>query len=270
MSVQNGEKLLTKQDLTDFYNRILPYLGGMPEVLANKFSKGDMYSTDEKMIGQWIDGKPLYQKTIEVGTLMQASQESYISLNTPNVDKLIKYDGVYFEYSDNNEFESIFHLANSRGYMCPYKNYATNSLLMAYKLTFALSNVFVTVQYTKTTDAAISIGDDTDYSTDEKIVGTWVNDKPVYQKTFILNNPRYDWQAIDIGLGNVDALWKTDCYAETSDGTILIEHSYGTTSYFTVMPYVASSTHNASIYIQTKPTYPAKVYITLQYTKTTD
>ena len=63
MSVQNPERVVTKQDLADFYQCILPYLGGMPDILANKFSKGDMYSTDGKMIGQWIDGKPLYSKT---------------------------------------------------------------------------------------------------------------------------------------------------------------------------------------------------------------
>lgn len=41
-------------------------MGVYPSAIANKFSKGDLYSTDEKMIGQWINGKPLYQRVIPV------------------------------------------------------------------------------------------------------------------------------------------------------------------------------------------------------------
>jgi hypothetical protein len=44
--------------------------------------------------------------------------------------------------------------------------------------------IYFVIQYTKTTDSAISIGSDTDYSTDEKVIGTWIDGKPVYQKTY--------------------------------------------------------------------------------------
>ena len=42
---------------------------------------------------------------------------------------------------------------------------------------------YVTIQYTKTTDTAISIGEATEYSTEEKVVGTWIDGKPVYEIT---------------------------------------------------------------------------------------
>ena len=34
------------------------------------------YSTSEKMIGTWVDGSPLYQKTIEFGALPNAAEKS--------------------------------------------------------------------------------------------------------------------------------------------------------------------------------------------------
>ena len=58
MSVPNGDRTVTKQDLADFYGEILPYLGGMPSL---------EYSTEEKVVGKWITGDILYQKTVPTG-----------------------------------------------------------------------------------------------------------------------------------------------------------------------------------------------------------
>lgn len=191
MSVQNGERLATKQDLADMYQGILPYLGGMPEMVANKFSKGDLYSTDEKMIGQWIDGKPVYQKTI-VGTISSPSMEF-----TPigaSVDKVVFIRGIAF--------------VNGQASLLPFFNDAMNVKVALTVNTdsvssdknsvfcYATSNspmvgqpYFATIQYTKTTDSPISIGNDTDYSTDEKIIGTWTDGSPVYQRTYNVTSP---------------------------------------------------------------------------------
>lgn len=41
MSVTNGQRLVTKQDLKDFYDGILPYLGGSPfTVMSQTLSAG--------------------------------------------------------------------------------------------------------------------------------------------------------------------------------------------------------------------------------------
>ena len=84
MSLTNPKDVVTEERLKDFYDGIYPYLGGMPEILANKFSRSDIYSTTEKMIGQWTDGKPLYQKVITGTTSSSAS-----STNLGNASSLI-------------------------------------------------------------------------------------------------------------------------------------------------------------------------------------
>ena len=61
MSLTNDQ--ITAKNFQEFYAQIRPYLNGQVPPVFNKFSKSDLYSTDEKMIGRWIDGKPLYQKT---------------------------------------------------------------------------------------------------------------------------------------------------------------------------------------------------------------
>lgn len=127
MSLTNPNKVVTEERLSEFYQGIFPYLGGMPEMIANKFSRSDIYSTTEKIIGQWIDGKPLYQKIVTTGGSVPSGATLIFRQTMTGYDAIL---------------------------------------------------------YTKSTDSAISIGVDTDYSTTEKIVGTWIDGKWIYQNTF--------------------------------------------------------------------------------------
>jgi len=67
MSQVTSESILTtkaivEQAIKDYHKQILPYLNGeFPTAVAERFAEGNIYTTDEKIIGQWIDGKPLYQ-----------------------------------------------------------------------------------------------------------------------------------------------------------------------------------------------------------------
>lgn len=55
-------KAIVEQAIKDYHKQILPYLNGeFPISVAERFAEENIYSTDEKIIGQWIDGKPLYQ-----------------------------------------------------------------------------------------------------------------------------------------------------------------------------------------------------------------
>lgn len=200
MSVQNPERVVTKQDLADFYGQILPYLGGMPEVLANKFSKGDMYSADEKMIGQWIDGKPLYQKVLNVSISIQAQTWSEASsIDTSGIETLVKCIG--FLTSNN-------HVFNIDDCQC-----VDNHMRFYNSCQATLDKLLI--QYTKTADSPISIGNDTDYSTDEKIIGTWIDGKPLWQKTVDLGSQQtltsQTWFETNIDCSNISTLVNVLC-----------------------------------------------------------
>lgn len=258
MSIQNPERVVTKQDLADFYEQILPYLGGMPEVLANKFSKGDMYSADEKMIGQWIDGKPLYQKVLNVSISIQA-QTWYeaSSIDTSGIETFVKCIG--FLTSNN-------HVFNIDDCQC-----VDNHMWFYNSCQATLDKLLI--QYTKTADSPISIGNDTDYSTDEKIIGTWIDGKPLCQKTINTGALQggQDNQILH-GISNFDAL--INCFGIAYRGTNRIG---------VPMPHVSRTSLNwslscgdfssTSFYIEAGTDYSGQYaivdsYVTLQYTKT--
>ncbi|SFU35677.1 hypothetical protein [Butyrivibrio sp. INlla21] len=183
MNVQNPERVVTKQDLADFYEHILPYLGGMPEILANKFSKGDMYSTDERMIGQWIDGKPLYQKNLT--KTFSNTSGSWTDLETMSGVNIVRFSGYATDgtqnysapYNSGSAYLEFRYESGKIQYITSDSSWMNNNTL------------YLTITYTKTADSPISIGNDTDYSTTEKIVGTWIDGSPIWQKSVQLNSP---------------------------------------------------------------------------------
>lgn len=263
-------KIATKADLQRMYNKMLPYLGGMPEMVANKFSKGDLYSTEERMIGQWIDGKPLYQKVFEYNvdksfnenttwtetdiTVASLGCDTIIEAKTWNNSKTLRYvdsscDSTYVEIKlcDSNNKQNI-----------TYRK--------------------ILLTYTKLADSPISIGSDTDYSTEEKIVGTWVDGKPIYQKSGSFSKTDFEsgtnnWNYYtllnlpnNINIIKINGMVSITDYGVTIIGTKNILN--GSNSWSTNFSYAKRITLDVqNISIAGKD---INLYITLQYTKTTD
>ena len=109
------------------------------------------YSTTEHVIGTWIDGKPLYEKTVNIGALVNSNNWQRISHGINNIDKII-------------DVRAIAHIDDSTMDFLPIPNYRVTS---SYGVTFGVnetqisyinnwvtgdSYTYVTLQYTKTTD----------------------------------------------------------------------------------------------------------------------
>lgn len=157
---------------------------------------GDCYSTEERHVGCWIDGKPLYQKTISIPTV--ATGTSYPH-GISNIDKIWIYDikakrnsswftsGHIFEDSYNNIAESFSAIVST-----------TDIYTYVYGNTVTECNI--TVQYTKTTDTAGSgiwtpSGEcAVHYGTAEQVIGTWIDGKPLYRKVVTGLNVTAAWQ----------------------------------------------------------------------------
>lgn len=265
----NPNNVVTEERLAQFYQQILPYLGGMPDILANKFSKADLYSTDEKLIGRWIDGKPLYQKTF-TGITITKSQQVISSKASLNLETLV--DGVVRTGKvGSNERQSI----TPDDTVELFAN-ATNIICEGIQSGITFTDCTVTVQYTKTTDSAVEIGDDTDYSTTEKIVGTWIDGKPIWQKTLEISNPSNSWTPVtlsSLGIENSELVFKVGSATFiTSTGDIIGEHCFGNTSFATCMVADNSSGSSSASHClwfkwSTTSTM-SKAIVTLQYTKT--
>ena len=211
MSLTNPKDVVTEERLKDFYDSIYPYLGGMPEILANKFSRSDIYSTEEKMIGQWTDGKPLYQKIVTTGGSVPSGATLIFRQTMTGYDAIL---------------------------------------------------------YTKSTDSAISIGVDTDYSTTEKIVGTWIDGSYIYKKTINCGAlPNNTTKNVAHGISNLEILIKWE-----------LSSSKDSDNMYWPSPYTSSSNINTQLQFDLSLTNimlithenwsGTNAYITLYYTKT--
>ena len=101
------------------------------------------YSTDETVVGQWIDGKPLYQKTFVVNQSV-AGTNSITVATVDNVDTFVDFSGTG-AVSQGSVEKRV--LASAMGHA-----YFSDATTLRYYATWAVFVNAVTIQYTKTTD----------------------------------------------------------------------------------------------------------------------
>lgn len=149
-----------------------------------------IYSDTEREVGVWRDGKPLYQRTIYIASLPNNTTATYPH-SIDNVD--IIFVSNCFILTPENSTSDVMLTNDNFNSMIQYWIERTNIQIWAGLNRSSWSGYF-TVQYTKTTDTA---GSGTwapsgvpavHYSTDEQVVGTWIDGKTLYQKTLTYNS----------------------------------------------------------------------------------
>ena len=111
---------------------------------------GHIYSTDETVVGKWIDGKPLYEKVINetfpVITIDEKVTSKNVDVSALNIDKVISIGGVGTTgFSLNRCWGEGGKYYNMVGYT------GSDLLLQANRQSDGLSAIII-LQYTKTTD----------------------------------------------------------------------------------------------------------------------
>lgn len=114
------------------------------------------YSLEEQKVGTWIDGKPIYQQTIKNTMPTVTTNGQFVSKSIDfnhNIDFVVKLEGILIDGSKlsiplnvdvgNNTFNCIFYSVNE------------NSINVRQNLiTWNNCDMYITIQYTKTTDTA--------------------------------------------------------------------------------------------------------------------
>lgn len=278
MSLTNPNKPVTEARLAEFYQQILPYLGGMPEALANKFDKANLYSTDEKIVGCWTDGRPVYQKVL-TGTMPTVPSGNVgASVNIAigaSVSKCIYMNGVFSIdtwwqpfFTTNDAYDKFAKLTvydNTGDSTHKNRVFVTSS-----NNAWAGAPFYVIIQYTKTTDSANSFkyGSETDYSTDEHIIGTWTNGKPIYQKTVNIGVLSTTDKSVAHNITNMDLVISSRGFLKNGASRMNIPHTAPSDgSEYSIGVYV----NDTNIVVQSRVARSSAIcYVTLQYTKTTD
>lgn len=280
---------ITAQNFKDFYQQIRPYLNGNSPVCTNLFNKSDLYSTDEQLVGRWIDGKPLYQKVIHKTITHTGGRVWYdiADMTSSNIESIVEVTGVY----SFNNFTEWLPISVPR-----YWNFSDSSAVYSFvqysastkKLRYCLSSsatetddVVVIIKYTKTTDGSMSITDGNEYSLDEQVVGHWVDGKPIYQKTLIysgsdvtMDNVARNLEIANISNLNIDKIIKPiegEARWGTSRNPIPLSYYAPNLTVFADFIYNKDSGFLTFRYCRSNGTMViGDISATLQYTKTTD
>ncbi len=102
MSLPNPNLPVTEERLQEFYQQIKPYLGlrempsgDMSEIVSPKpvtAKGGHRYSTEEQIVGEWIDGSTLYEKMVECGALPNNGTKN-VAHGITNLAYVVKMEG---------------------------------------------------------------------------------------------------------------------------------------------------------------------------------
>ena len=108
------------------------------------------YSYEEKEIGYWVDGKPIYQKTVSFTGITDGKT---IAFNISNVADVIDINAI-IHLSDKSVWDKAPESAGSNAYVRPQFLKSSNSVVLSVTnySSWAQGGGFITLQYTKTTD----------------------------------------------------------------------------------------------------------------------
>ena len=109
-----------------------------------------IYSTTEKVVGVWIDGKPLYRKVINFGSLPNNSQK-FVNHNISNLGYVSKLEGTAQRTSDGVRF-TIPYAGLTATNSISLNGNATSLYIATGSDRTSIDVCYITIEYTKTTD----------------------------------------------------------------------------------------------------------------------
>ncbi|MBQ6734837.1 MAG: hypothetical protein IJR00_08010 [Lachnospiraceae bacterium] len=217
-----------------------------------------IYDTTERVIGTYM-GKPLYRKVFEdvaPNTVLVTGVENFVrfdGINQNNVDVVdiggnLGVSAACFTFSDGTiKFVGAF---ASGQYM-----YVNAEIII--------------IEYTKTTDTAsdskVPFEPLTEYSTEERMIGYWIDGKPLYRKCIETQTPPSTAQAV----------------VYTADANMRIKHLDGLISDFAPVQFYNTAQYNSCVFVDNSGATPVvyqkvmgytnlPLLLILTYTKTTD
>ena len=156
-----------------------------------------IYSEEEREIGCWTDGKPLYQKTIPF-TIASHGETVTIESNMTYIDKLVSMEGILGNRTNIPQ--------GSRGNVSGqiWLSFSNEILqaLVGSNTDSITGQCYVTIRYTKTSDtpgSGIWTPQGTyaeHYSENEHVIGTWIDGSTLYEKTLYYSSisaSKTDW-----------------------------------------------------------------------------
>ena len=190
-----------------------------------------IYSTEERCIGVWKDGRPLYEKTVEFGALPNNTTKT-VSYNISDLDYFVKIQCVAHNQNGSRTIPFVDDAYKNADVLLDTISSSGTIRIIAHTDLSSLTGE-VTLQYVKTTDVAGS-GTWTPqgvpsvhYSTEEQIIGTWINGETLYQKTY---NVTFSGNYFDVTIPTTHKIKKLDGGVDSNNYDNFIHLGYGTSA----------------------------------------
>lgn len=232
-----------------------------------------IYSDEEREVGVWRDGKPLYQRTFRGTT---SSNDNAVSVYSDSEWNVVNCEGNIEESADKIQIGAYLNSSYYCGWY--FDKYDSNTLKIFYSNQYRGKDYVITIYYTKTTDTAGSgywatNGDRAiHYSTTEQIIGTWIDGKPLYEKVVEFGAfPNRTTKSVAHGISNVNgsSFVKIDMIASVGTSysvSMRVHDNYANYQAF----WEVDSTY-ITVYSRNNDNSGfTRSYFVLQYTKTTD
>lgn len=146
---------MTFEDLSKQLNTSVQSLQNIVQVLSAAFADmeggggGASYSTEERVVGTWIDGKPLYEITLNPTV---NSGSNTLNHGIANFKECIRIFGKC-KYNNTVEVLPLPYISTNTQYVITCGNVTPTTYLVETGLGISsIQDCYVTIQYTKTTD----------------------------------------------------------------------------------------------------------------------
>lgn len=241
----------------DIFLNGIKYAGGVSNIFDPI-----IYSDTERKIGVWRDNKPLYQKTLVYTNQALSYGDTDLSLGISNMETVAD-SRAYITNSTHTTYRPLNSWTTASASQVFYLiEPSTGTLRVHAEGSWPSPNIYITIQYTKTTDVAGSGSYTTEgvpahhYSTNEQVIGTWIDGKTLYETTFDLGSDKTishtSWYNAIVSIANIENI--AVCWGMYSGGT-----------YYPLMAYHSGDNVNV---LACRANSGATVrYLTLQYTK---
>lgn len=267
--LRRGQTIKMRQSYTSADGSYIVY--GLTFGTQNIFTP-QIYSTEERCVGVWIDNKPLYARTIIHTGALNSVNDWTLYDDSVSYDTLIRANVVRIntngEITPNaNTFENNPRFNVKADHKLYY--YTNNTITATY--------IYISLLYTKTTDTAGSGSYNTlgvptrHYDTTEKVVGTVEMDngiiKPLYEKSWWLTTPSQSggYTFPNTSMADLDQVISNEY---SFDGKGMRSYTYWYSGASVVFDEHTSS--GISFYFGSSDYSGRMIFYTARYTKTTD
>lgn len=131
------------------------YFDGDVEDIPTGWVQTTDYSTTEKEIGTWIDGRPLYRKTIVLENVTIPSNSNEIVIMDITNNDVIMVENYYLNMdtssSAGNRHKILQNMYDTNNKYVAVRGWQNNLLLQS-NIFYYVYKGYITVKYTKTTD----------------------------------------------------------------------------------------------------------------------